>query len=40
MKVTGKHEFDSIPLVNTTDKLTGIIETTSAPTSTSDSSAG
>ena len=40
MKVTGKHEFDSIPLVNSTDKLTGIIETTSAPTSTSDSSAG
>lgn len=40
MKVTGKHEFDSIPLVNSTDKLTGIIETTSAPTSASDSTAG
>jgi hypothetical protein len=40
MKVSGKHEYDQIPIVNTTDKLIGSTEKTAAPTNTDDSSAG
>ncbi len=40
MKVTGKHEFDNIPLVNTADKLSGSKVTTTDPTNTSDDANG